>query len=194
MTIHSPKLQKKNESKPLSKKKEAKLVDALITDIMPISRFYRDIPMRHDGVLLEILQLTCKDLLNATSGELEFDIMCFDKLYRTYAPDLKIIGLNFPADTSTQQEYIRHKIKTTTNEIFLKELKDKLAELEWINKNLTDREYYLLFYSKDYDEYRDNLTIIKRALCSGSTALVKNIDREKKVQILYKYFNKNSFI
>lgn len=184
----------KKSSKVKSKKKEEKLVESLVTDIMPFKRFYRDIPVRRDGMLWEVLQITCKDLLNATQAELEFDYMCFDKLYRTFSTDLKIIGMNFPSDTSQQQEYIRHKIENTTNEVFLKELQDKLAELEWINKNLTDREYYLIFFSKDYDDYRDNLVIIQRALCSGPIPLYKHVDAQKKERVLFKYFNKNSFI
>lgn len=184
----------KKEHKSTEKKKKQTAV-ASVTEIMPFTHLYQqDIPIRKDGVFWEILQVSSKDLLNATETDLEFDNLCFDKLYRTYSGDIKFIGMNFPSDTSKQQEYIKHKISQTTNEVFIYELQDKLQELEWIQQNLTTREYYLIFYSKNLEEYRDNLGIIFRALSSGTTPLVKKISAQKKIEILYKLSNKNSFI
>ena len=162
---------------------------------MPFTHLYQqDIPIRKDGMFWEILQISSKDLLNVTESDLEFDNLCFDKLYRTYSGDIKFIGMNFPSDTSKQQAYIKHKIAATTNEVFLYELQDKLRELEWIQQNLTTREYYLVFFSKTLEEYRDNLSTIQRALSGGNTPLVKKIPAAKKMEILYKLSNKNSFI
>ena len=79
--------------------------------------------------------------------------------------------------------------------MYLDLLNTRMEELEYLSKNRTEREYYLLFYAENADKYKENLSTINRILAEGSTLpLVKRIDREKIEEFLEKLHNKNSFI
>ena len=64
---------------------------------------------------MDIVQVKCKDLVNASESDVNFDMYSLTKLYRAYTDDLKIISLNFPTNTKSQQIYFQHKINHTAN-------------------------------------------------------------------------------
>ncbi len=143
-----------------------------------------------DGTMIDMLQIKTKNLTSAKPEEIEYDNAEFARLYKTYPDDLKIIGINFPTNTKTQQAYIRHKINDTANPIYKKHLNEKNQQLIWIEKHNTDREFYLIFFSESEMKYRDNLAIIMKNISNQ----VSVINDEKKKNILYKIFNKNTSI
>lgn len=53
-----------------------------------------------DNTLIDFVQIVAKDLINAADDDVNYDCMKFAKLYKLYAPDLKIVCVNFPVDTS----------------------------------------------------------------------------------------------
>lgn len=145
-----------------------------------------------DNTLIDFVQIVAKDLINAADDDVNYDCMKFAKLYKLYAPDLKIVCVNFPVDTSEQQEYFRYKIKTTKNHAYKKILNRRLKELEWIAKNNTAREYFYMMFLKDYDELDKCRDIIENTLKAGM--LVQFIDEEKKDQILFRMNNKSYLV
>ncbi len=147
-----------------------------------------------DGKYMDILQIICKDLMSASKDTISFDEACFEKLYKTATFDMKIVSLNFPTDTSRQQEYYKNKIESCRNEVFLIQLKEKLAELERITKYRTDREYYLIFFAENMDQYNDNYNTIMRALSRGTVPLIRKMSMDKKEAILFKMNNKSAMI
>ncbi len=164
--------------------------DKSVADLLCIKDYEEPYFKMFDDRLMDILQIKTKNLQASTEDEVEFDVLNFARLYKTYADDLKIIGLNFATDTKEQQSYLRHKINSTHNPTYLHHLQKKLAQVEWIERYRTDREYYLLFYSDDKLKYGDNVSIIQK--CLGS--LVSELTKEKKLQILSKINNKNTAI
>ncbi|MGL4483652.1 MAG: hypothetical protein ACRCUS_01765 [Anaerovoracaceae bacterium] len=182
------------ESKKEKKKKTKEVEALLVSDVIPIVDFHGDSFLLKNGKILDILKITCKDLYSASEDEIQFDSLCFDKLYKTYPFDLKIVGINMPTDTEVSQEYIKNKISKTKNPVFCEQLKNKLRELEAIAKLRTDREYYLFFYSDNEDERKDNLIQITRSLSRGAAPLVIEIDLDNKIKIIQKMTNKNLHI
>ena len=104
----------------------------------------------------DILKFKTKNLATVSKDELDFDNMYINKFFKTYAGDVKIIGLNFPTNTKSQQIYIKKKIENERNSLYRQVLQQKLMELENIEKQMTDREYYLFFYSDSKEQYIDN--------------------------------------
>ncbi|MGL4483770.1 MAG: hypothetical protein ACRCUS_02375 [Anaerovoracaceae bacterium] len=175
-------------------KSKAKNEIRYISEIMATIGINQNLIQTRTGKYLDILKIVCRDIYSASEEELEYDNLCFDKLYKTFPGDLKEVAVNFLTDTSASQEYILDKIKKTKNPIFLAQLKQKKRELEEIAKTKTNREYYLFFYSKNIEEYRDNLIVINKALARGYYPLIQSISIEKKVEILKKLNNINSLV
>lgn len=162
-----------------------------MTELITIKDYKEPYYILSNDRLMNILQVKTRNLSSANKDEIEYYNLMFTRLYKTYADDLKIIAINFPTDTKEQQEYIKHKIATTNNTIFNHLQKQKLAQLELIEKKRTDKEFYIMFYADDNLKYYDNLGIIQKNL--GEVNIIE-IDREKKNQVLYKINNKNSSI
>ena len=182
----------KKKNKTVKKKSEE-------TSILP----YADYDIEYDCICykdlelyMDILQVRTKDLYNASEDMITFDVIRMTQLFRKYAGDLKIIATNFPSDTKQQQEYIKYKIKHTKNAVNQKWLKKKLKELEYIENNRTNREFYLMFWGSSKDEIVKNREMILTSLGKGikDSGLVECMEFDKKLAILRKLNNKSSKI
>lgn len=182
-------------AKKAQKKREAKALANYTDEIMPVVGYNEDFDVfvMEDGTIIDILGIQAKNLMSASENELAFDIMCWDKLLKTFAADLKIISFNFPTDTSKQQAYINRKIEQQKNPLLKEILLQKIAELDWISKNRKDREFAICFYSRNIDDYRKNYLQIYSQL-SSSAPLCKKLTSEKKKQIIYNLYNKNCVV
>ena len=98
--------------------------------------------------------------------------------------------MNFPCKTSVQQEYITHKIQTTSNEIYKKFLQRQLDELVWIEKNDMMREYYFMIFGTKKAKLKSNRNLIFNVLGSGRKNLSQKISKDKKILICERLNNK----
>lgn len=142
--------------------------------------------------IIDILKIKSKNLMSIGTDGVQYLNLSYEKLYKTYQNDIKIISLNFPTNTQEQQRYIVEKLTKTNNILFKNILQNKLNELIYIENNVLEREYYLFFYSKNIDEYNKNSNTINSIL--GSEDLIEKIDFKKKKQIIFKLHNMNSLI
>ena len=142
-----------------------------------------------NGEYMDITKIVCKDLLSATNDDINFDLLNWTKFYKTYSADIKLIGINLPTDTRTQQQYIQHKIDTTNNEIYKIQLQTKLEELEYIQQNDTDRSYYMMTFAKTLEEQSEKINAVDKIL--GNCNLCKRLSKEEKFKIIFKLNNMN---
>lgn len=173
--------------------KKERDAEALYTDrIMPIVAWDEEynVGVMYDGTIVDVLGVISKNLASASDSDVAFDIACWDKLYKTYPGDLKIIGFNFPTNTDEQQEYFRHLLKRTRNPVYREQLTIRLSELEYISDKRKDREYAILFYAKDLDDYKKQLLQIYTQLSTSITPLATKLPAEKKKQIVMNLYNK----
>lgn len=178
--------------KKMQERKEKKVkIKSSITDIIPV------IDMTANGYFetrtheyMEILQLTSKDIYSLNTEDKNQDIYSFAFFLQSYLDDIKIVPLNFPVDTSVQQRFIQRKIEKTKNTIFIPFLEKKLKELQFIESNRTNREYYLFVYSDTEYTLSNKVNQVERLL-QRSCPVIKLAD-EKKINILYKLNNLNS--
>ena len=126
-----------------------------------------------DGSYMDLIQVKTKDLVSSADDEVEYDIMKFAKLYKMYADDLKICVMNFPCKTGIQQEYLRHKLKNMSNEVYKTFLMRKLDELV-----------------KKKTQLNSNRELIVNTLGSGRNGLSGLLSKEKKIQICERLNNK----
>ena len=104
---------------------------------------------------------------------------------------MKIVAMNYPADTSTQQKYLTKKINECTNENHMIFLNHRMKQLKVIESKRTNREFFLMIFGKDDKETMDN----KNLVLSVSRLLeVYDIDIIKKIKICRKLNNMNSSV
>lgn len=141
--------------------------------------------------MVGILQIRTKDLLNTSEDQLEYDILKMTKLYKTTKCDLKIVSLNLPCNTTRQRKYLLRVIDRTRNPLCLDKLEKKLNELEYIEKNNTNHEYFLMFFCDDPEEFIKTKLRIIQTVKQGKLDSIFEISLEKRIKILYKMANKN---
>ena len=176
------------------KKAKTPKIDRMIPELIPIVD-YDDLLgcfRLRDDRFLDIMQLECKNLATMSRDEKQIDILRYSKLYKTYSGDLKIVGINYPTDTTSQLAYLQHKLEQTENPFYKKRLSEKIREMEAISKNYFDREYFVFVFAADEAELRDNRNILMATLANGAEHLLRRIDKEKKIQLLSKINNKNT--
>ena len=169
---------------------------ALAADLLPITAWDKEgnYGIMRDGSIVDFMQITCKNLYNASEDELAYDNLKWDKLFMTYPDDLKYVVLNFPVNISTQLSYIKKIAARTENPVLFNMLQSEYDRLTYIAQKTTDRDYYLMFYASDYIQYLDKKAKIKGVLNQGSLPLITELPREKKMQVLYKLNNLNGSI
>lgn len=166
--------------------------DRPVIDNIPIVDYKDDCFALRDGRVMDIVQLRTRDFDTASEDDVEYDSLALLKFFRLYADDIKIVALSFPTDTKSQQQYLAHILSRTKNSVFRYFLQYKLEELIYIEKNRTDREFYLFLWAKSPAEMQDNLITARR--CLGSVGLLIELDEIKKEQILFKLANKNTSV
>lgn len=184
---------KKDEMKTTEKEKEEKVsVSKTTVDLLPFVGIEKNIFYMRDNTYMDIFKFTTKDLISASASELDFDMIQFERFYKMYSPDCKIVGINFPTDTKKQQQYYLHKINDTDNPLFKEILQTKYEELVDVNTYCTDREYYLMIFCTTYEKYLEAKNIILVTL--GNTNLISEISLERKIDVVTKMCNKATSI
>ena len=182
---------KKSNKEKSKKNKDVKKVSSKVTSVLPFLDIKKDHIIQKDE-LMDIIEIEGKDILSLTKNELERDINVFHALYKTVNVDLKLVSMNFPVNTQQQRDYIEYKINKTKKQIYKSFLMDKKNELEYLEKNRTNKEYYLFIYAPNLDILNSVKKTINRTLPSALN--IKDLSVEKKKLILHKLNNKNSKI
>ena len=175
----------------ISDKSESSKSTAIIrktAELLPIIGMDKGLFCMSDGSYMDIFRIVTKDLISAADSEIELDMLQWEKFYKMYAADCKIIGINFPTDTKRQQQYFQHKINTAENPFYKEILQTKYDELVDVNLYYTDREYYLMIFCPSYEKYLEARNIITVTL--KNVGLISDISVEKKIMILTKLCNK----
>lgn len=163
-----------------------------ITKILPIVDYSEEYGcfLYSNKTYMDIVKIQSKDLDTLDEAQVQLDVLAFLKMYRTYAPDIKIVGLNFPVDTNSQQRNIEKIKNRTENTIYMAALEEELAELQLVQDNMTEREYYFFLYADKPEELNDRRSKIRVLL--DRNGMYMEIDKTKKLQILEKINNPNS--
>lgn len=181
----------KNLKRMRAQKEKRIKIKSSVADIIPViditaNNFFEMV--NHE--FLEIIQLTSKDIYSLNNEDKNHDIYSFAFFLQSYLDDFKLVPLNFPVDTSLQQQNIQRKIEKAKNPMFIPYLEKKLQELQFIEGHRTNREYYLFLYSDDEYALSNKLHQVERLL-HRTTPIIK-LSEEKKINILYKLNNLNS--
>lgn len=187
-------LKSKNKEIEEKKKKEkvkARRVPSKVTSVLPFLDITEDCIMLKNEVM-DIIEIEGKDILSLTESELARDINIFHTFYKTVNVDIKLVSMNFPVNAKKQKEYVEYKMNKTDNPIYKSFLVDKIRELEYLEKNKTNKEYYLFLFAPNLDVLNSVRNTVNRTI--PNALHVRALSIEKKQSILYKLNNKNSKI
>lgn len=143
----------------------------------------------NDGSYMDIIKIRCHDLENSDPDIVTAECYALLKWIKTYPYEYEIVGLNFPVNTTEQQNAIEHIMGRTENPQHLYYLNQKYTELKVIDNKMIERQFYLFLFYENSDELRlqRNKTLIQL----GQAALAETITRKQKELVLYKINNKN---
>lgn len=147
-----------------------------------------------DGSFLDLFEIVARDRQNLQDDAVRFDIVTLTKFERLYSPDHKDIGLNFPINTSLQRTNLEWKLKKTTDPVRKKWLEREINELLTLDSNIDRKEFYRMYFGNNKEELIKNRTNIATWLGRGRSRIIKEIDKEKKIQIIKKLCNMNTLI
>lgn len=177
-------------------KKEKKEIIKTNLEILAIRRYDEELEafIMEDGSFLDLLEIVARDRQNLQDDAVRFDIMTLTKFERLYANDHKDIGLNFPINTSLQRNNLEKKLKKTSDPVRRKWLLREIDELLTLDSNIDRKEFYRMIFGSNGEEFLKNRTNILAWLGRGRSKIIKEIDKEKKIQIMRKLCNMNSLI
>lgn len=165
-------------------------------EILAIRRYDEELEafIMADGSFLDLLEIVARDRQNLQDDAVRFDIMTLTKFERLYANDHKDIGLNFPINTSLQRNNLEKKLKKTNDPVRRKWLLREIDELLTLDSNIDRKEFYRMIFGSNREEFLKNRTNVLAWLGRGRSKIIKEIDKEKKIQIMRKLCNMNSLI
>lgn len=161
----------------------------VLQEILPLAEFTEDCVHLQTGMYLDLLQIVTKDLLNISEDALVQDNTHLQSVYKTYTDDLKLIAVNFPKDTKLQQEYFQRLISHERNPYYRREQQVQLEQLQALERNNTEREYYLMYFATTLEDLNHKQLTLLSGFQPGQ---VRKLTPRKKKEILYKLNNKNS--
>lgn len=183
-------MHKKNKK---NKKKIEKSV-LILSDVIPIVSYnqtYQCFQLKQG--YMNMVEIQTKDIVNASEDEIEYDIAKLTKFNKLEYESYKIISLNFPCNTAAQQEYVNYKIQQCKNENFRRFLQNSSYELQWVQKNKTKREFYMMYFSDTLDGIKSMDANMKVAL-NLNDKMLKDMTQEKKEKILFHLMNPASIL
>ena len=183
---------KKKQISLKANKKKREVAIPSIAEILPIQDMTEEGSFHLQGEMgyMDVMQLQSKDIYSPSTQETEYDIMKMAKFFQSYAPDIKIVSMNFPVNMKKQLDAINYKIAQNKAPLYERFLIRKREELQFLETYRTNREFYLFIYAtslKQLAEYRNNC---RRYL--GRVAPTMELTDEKKLDLLYKLYNQNS--
>lgn len=184
-------LDEKNRVPKRELKSKKTKVKSSFGDIVPVIDLTdNDFFEMRNGEYMEILQLTSKDIYSLNESDKDNDIFSFSYFFQAYIHDKKFIPLNTPINLEAQKEQIYRQIKKNKVPAYLPFLEKKLYELEFLEKNRTNREYFLFIYADDEKTLIERKRQVRKLLLRSNPII--ELDLKKKIIVLYQLFNPNS--
>lgn len=146
------------------------------------------------GLYFNLYRMIPKDLVNSDVDEIEMDCFKWAKFYKTYGQDTGITTMMFPCDTGEQQHYWRKRLEENKNPLYGDMIQKKIEELVYREKHSVTKEFFLFTFFRSRDEIPDAVRVMDSTLGIGQMGLLEEVQKAKKIQVLFKLGNKNSLI
>src|SRR5690625_42416 len=182
------KKQEKKKRKEESRGKKEKVLRQT-PYILPFLQIHEDYILMKEGCM-DILQIESKDLYSRNDEDLKILLLSNVKLYRSYYDNLKIITMNFPSNTEPQKAYWNKKREQMEDPLRLQFIDRKLFELDFLEKERTNKEFFLFIYADNENQLAERKKQVIRNMQQSFP--LRELSVEKKQDIIFLLNNQNS--
>lgn len=168
-----------------SKPKKIQITRTLL-DVFPIRDYKDNFYLTDDNQIIDIFQIRGKSFYNSSDEEIETMVENLAYFYRLHKADFKFIGMNYPTNTKSQQAFLTMKQQQPELEKYEELINEKIAQLQYLEQNTTDREAFIMIFAKNENHYETLCHILTR-----SCLHVEQISKEKKDNIIFQLNNMN---
>lgn len=176
-------------SKAKKKKVKKERVLNRTPELLPFLTIEDDYIELKNGVM-DILQISSRDLHSLSEEEKQMMIYSRAGHFKSYFPGLKEVSLNFPTNTSKQKTYWMKKKDKTEDPLRLRFIERKLFELDFLEKERTNREFFLFVFAENESQLRERK---QQLMKSGHRSFpLQVISIEKKIDTIYLLNNQNT--
>lgn len=178
---------KRNRPKAAKKKqiKRAPITRTLL-DVFPIRDYQNkdDHFVTEDGSIIDLFQIRGRSYYKASDEEVEDLVERLTSFFRMYKSDLKFIAMNYPTNTKNQQAFLTYKLQQPELAQYEDLINEKLATLQYLEENTTDREAFVFVFADSTAQYETLCGMLNR-----SDFHVMKIDQQKKENIVFQLNN-----
>lgn len=179
--------QNRLNKKAVDKKPTKKIrITGELLDVFPIRDYHNNFFLTDDNQIIDLFQIRGKSYFSATDEEIEAMVNTLASFYRLYKNDLKFIGMNYPTNTKNQQAFLTYKLEQPGLEKYQDIINEKIATLQYLENNTTDREAFIMIFAKNENHYDTLCNLLVR-----SGLLIEQITAEKKENIIFQLNNMN---
>ncbi|ALX47549.1 hypothetical protein [Lentibacillus amyloliquefaciens] len=178
----------KQDDKTTSGKNKVKMLRQTL-EILPFVQIHNDHILLKNGVM-DILQIQTKNIHALNDTDLNVLLMNRTRFLRSYFRSYKEIILNFPANTEAQRTYWLKKREQTTSPIRLEYIDQKLLEFDFLERERSNREFFIFVYADDKQELTDRKNDAMQGMQQAFP--LTELTRTKKEQILFLLNNQNT--
>lgn len=179
---------KEDQREEVKRKREGKVLSQT-PYVVPFLQIQEDVIYLKEGVM-DILQIEPSDLQSLNDTDLNILLLAQTRFLRSYFYDYKEVALNFPANTERQKRYWLKKRKKTTDPLRLRFIDRKLFEFDFLEKERTNREFFLFLYADNKQQLDERKDVVIRGMKQSFP--IKKISQEKKEDILFLLNNQNT--
>lgn len=157
--------------------------------LLPFLQNHDTYIMKKEDVM-EIYQIDTKDLYTRNVDDLNQLISGLAVFFRSYLESVKFIGMNFPCNTESQRVYWEKKLSKAKDQVRIRFIERKLFELDYLEKERTNREYFLFIYADNEQQLEDRKKMAIRMM--NMSFPLKELSKEKKEDVLFILNNQNT--
>jgi hypothetical protein len=178
----------KKEREISEKKKKVISSFASISPIIDVTN--NDFFEMRNGEYMEIIQVSSKDIYSLNPNDRYSDMNNIANFLLVQTSDIKLIPLNVPLNLEIQKRYLYKKIKQNKNPAYQTFIEKRYAEMNRLENNRTNREYFLFIYEEDERKLLEKKQYIKNLLQRSNPVI--ELSLEKKYNILFQLNNPNT--
>ena len=184
---------KKKFWKREAKKKKPRLPKTVL-NLVPIRKYDTKVEAftLENGKVMDILRVIPRDLVNISDEDLGAEIVNLIKIYKTIDVDLKFISMNFPLNTQYQRDSLFYYKTKVEDEVRQKWIDRQIEELNLSDSNILTREFYLVFFGDNKEQFIKNKETIQKFAGSGRIKLVSNLTQSEKIHVITNLNNMNT--
>lgn len=180
--------------KEKAKKAKTQKIVSFVTDVLPV----KGITDSDEGGFvklkegyMDILQLGGHNLAGMEQSEIHEIINAYEMLSVLYAYPYKVVSMNIPVNTASQQQFFRKKLEKETDEHKRYCLLTSLSEMEVFNEESNNKEFFVFIYGKSIEELRENR---KDFIFYSGQLNIYPIPINKKRVVLFRLANANLLV